>query len=230
MSVFAGALHFLRRSIALKLTLTLVGFVAVTLLAAGLYLNRALERFAVDTLEARLASTGRLLRDDAQALLARGAHAAELRAWAVRVARPTRSRVTVIAADGRVLGDSEVAVEDLPRVENHAGRPEVRAALAGRIGRDLRTSATIDVPLLYVALPIDDGGRVVGVLRLALPLAVVTASYATIHRVMLAGGLVALVVACAIGLFVARRVTSPVVRSEERRVGKECRSRWSPYH
>src|SRR5881296_3751381 len=214
MSVFGSALHFLRRSIARKLTLTLVGFVAITLLAAGLYLNRALERFAVDTLEARLASTGRLLRDDAQALLARGAHAAELRAWAVRVARPTRSRVTVIAVDGRVLGDSEVAVADLPRVENHAGRPEVRAALAGRIGHDLRTSATIDVPLLYVALPIDDSGRVVGVLRLALPLAVVTASYATIHRVMLAGGLVALVVACAIGLFVARRVTKPVVEMQ----------------
>src|SRR2546430_4459096 len=26
------------------------------------------------------------------------------------------------------------------------------------------------------------------------------------------------------------RVHGPVVRSEERRVGKECRSRWSPYH
>ena len=26
-----------------------------------------------------------------------------------------------------------------------------------------------------------------------------------------------------------KRVTK-VVRSEERRVGKECRSRWSPYH
>jgi len=24
--------------------------------------------------------------------------------------------------------------------------------------------------------------------------------------------------------------TRPVIRSEERRVGKECRSRWSPYH
>src|SRR2546430_11619013 len=24
--------------------------------------------------------------------------------------------------------------------------------------------------------------------------------------------------------------SAPVVRSEERRVGKECRSRWSPYH
>src|SRR2546425_11966468 len=138
MSVFGGALHFLRRSIALKLTLTLVGFVAVTLLAAGLYLNRALERFAVDTLEARLASTGRLLHDDARALLARGAHAVELRAWAVRVARPTRSRVTVIAADGRVLGDSEVVVEDLPRVENHAGRPEVRSE-ERRVGKECRS-------------------------------------------------------------------------------------------
>ena len=26
------------------------------------------------------------------------------------------------------------------------------------------------------------------------------------------------------------RALSSVVRSEERRVGKECRSRWSPYH
>ena len=27
-----------------------------------------------------------------------------------------------------------------------------------------------------------------------------------------------------------RKVNVPYTRSEERRVGKECRSRWSPYH
>ena len=27
-----------------------------------------------------------------------------------------------------------------------------------------------------------------------------------------------------------REILSALVRSEERRVGKECRSRWSPYH
>ena len=27
-----------------------------------------------------------------------------------------------------------------------------------------------------------------------------------------------------------RRSTAALTRSEERRVGKECRSRWSPYH
>jgi two-component system phosphate regulon sensor histidine kinase PhoR len=214
MSMVKAFVHFLRRSIARKLTLTLVGFVAVTTLAGGLYLNRALEAFAVDTLEARLAGAGRLLHDDARALVARGASAAELRAFAVRAARPTGSRVTVIRADGRVLADSEVAVEDLARVENHAARPEVREALAGREGRDLRTSATIGAPLLYVALPLNEGGKVIGVLRLALPLSAVTSSYAALHQVMLLGGLVALVVAWGIGLFVARRVTGPVVEMQ----------------
>ena len=31
-------------------------------------------------------------------------------------------------------------------------------------------------------------------------------------------------------IFVGVSVAAPLTRSEERRVGKECRSRWSPYH
>ena len=31
-------------------------------------------------------------------------------------------------------------------------------------------------------------------------------------------------------LLVATVITGAITRSEERRVGKECRSRWSPYH
>ncbi|HEY7543170.1 MAG TPA: ATP-binding protein [Methylomirabilota bacterium] len=206
--------HFLRRSIARKLTVTLVGFVAVTMVVAGLYLNRALEAFALDTLEARLASIGRLLHDEARALVLRRASPGELHAFALRGAGPTSSRITVIAADGRVLGDSDVAVDDLPRVENHATRPEVIAAFAGGVGRDRRTSATIGASLLYVALPIVDDGNVIGVIRVALPVSAVTSSYAAIHRVMVLGGLVALVVAFGIGLFVARRVTEPVVQMQ----------------
>jgi len=213
--MLARPIFFVRRSIARKLTLTLVGFVAVTTLLAGLFLTRALERFAVETLEARLASTGRLLHDGARGLLLRRAPPGEVRAWVVRTARPTETRVTLIEPTGRVLGDSEVGVDDLGRVENHAGRSEVREALAGRVGRDLRTSATLQAPLLYVALPVHDAGRVVGVLRLALPLSMVTASREAVHRVMLASGLVALVAALAIGLFVARRVTRPVVEMQE---------------
>jgi two-component system phosphate regulon sensor histidine kinase PhoR len=55
---------------------------------------------------------------------------------------------------------------------------------------------------------------VVGVLRLALPLSAVTASYATLHQVMLAGGALTLLAALGIGIFVAGRVTRPVVEMQ----------------
>jgi len=56
-----GLICALRRRIAVKLTLTLLGFVAITVLAAGLYLNHALERLAVESLESRLATAAALL-------------------------------------------------------------------------------------------------------------------------------------------------------------------------
>jgi len=207
-------LRVVRRSIALKLTLTLVGFVAVTSLAAGLYLNRALENFAVESLETRLGSVAAVVHDEARNLLRGGAPATAPRDLALRVARATGARVTLIAPDGRVLAESERGAADLAGLENHAGRPEVRAALEGHTGRALRRSATVEAPLLYVAVPVRDETRTLGVLRLALPLSAVTASYATLHQVMLAGGAVALMVALGIGIFVAGRVTRPVVEMQ----------------
>ncbi len=207
-------LRAVRRRIALKLTLTLVGFVAVTSLAAGLYLNRALEAFAVESLETRLSSVAAVLHDEARVTFRAGARPGAAQDFAIRVARSTGARVTLIAPDGRVIGESERGAADLASLENHANRPEVRAALEGRTGRDLRRSATVEAPLLYVATPVREGGSAVGVLRLALPLSAVTASYESLHQVMLAGGAVALLVALGIGIFVAGRVTRPVVEMQ----------------
>jgi two-component system, OmpR family, phosphate regulon sensor histidine kinase PhoR len=215
MTAMPGRLLFaLRRSIAAKLTLTLVGFVALAILVAGIYLSQALESFAVEALQARLVTAARLLDDEARALVTPGAAPGAVRAFTVKAAAQSESRVTLIAADGRVLGDSGIDVAGLGRLENHRDRPEVRAALAGSAGRDLRTSASINAPLLYVAVPVRDGGRITGAIRLALPLAAVTSSYAALHRVMQAGGLVALAVAFGIGIFVAGRVTRPVVEMQ----------------
>jgi two-component system phosphate regulon sensor histidine kinase PhoR len=206
--------RFVRGRIVVKLTLTLVGFVAVSTLVAGLYLGRALDRFAVTSLEGRLVAAARLLHDEARGLLATGASAEAVGAFVRRVARPTESRVTVIGSDGRVLGDSEVAPAELGGLDNHRDRPEVRAALDGRVGRDLRTRGSAHVPLLYVAVPVRDAERVIGVIRLALPLSAVTASFGELNQMMLAGGVVALAVAFGIGIFVAGRVTRPVVEMQ----------------
>jgi len=191
--------RLIRRRIAVKLTLTLLAFVGVSILVAGLYLNRALEAFAVDSLEARLVLAGSLLEDDARRLLLDPSSADQLRDFASRASARAAVRITLIATDGRVLADSDVGMASLPNVENHAGRPEVRRALAGERGHSLRTSATVHEALFYVGMPVRDGDRIVGVLRLALPLSVVTSSYAVLHRVMVAGGVLALAVAAGIG-------------------------------
>jgi two-component system phosphate regulon sensor histidine kinase PhoR len=59
-------------------------------------------------------------------------------------------RVTVVAADGTVLADSQ---ETTATLENHGNRPEVRSALAGRTGTDVRRSASQQIERMYVAVP-----------------------------------------------------------------------------
>ena len=205
----------LRRRIALKLTLTLVGFVAISTLVAGLYLSRGLEHVAVESVEARLGTAVRVLHDEARAALGAGAQAGAAQAFAERVARPAVARVTLIAPDGRVVADSDRTPEGVASMENHAGRPEVRAALAGDLGRDMRRSATLGVPLIYVAAPVTNAGRIVAVLRLAAPVEAATPAYESLRAAMLTGGAIALVVALGIGLFVAGRVTRPVVEMQD---------------
>ena len=199
-----GLIHALRSRIALKLTLTLVGFVAVSLIAAGLYLSRALERVAIEVLESRLTVAGRVLHDEAVAAVQPTASAKALEGFVERATRATGMRVSLIAPAGRVLADSERPGSAVTTMDNHADRPEVRAALEGRVGSAVRRSVTLDAPLIYVALPLTQGGRVIGVLRLAEPISAVTASYETLRGAALAGGAVALLVALGVMLAAPR--------------------------
>jgi two-component system phosphate regulon sensor histidine kinase PhoR len=80
-------------------------------------------------------------------------------------------RITIIDQRGQVLGDSYESGESLLKMENHRDRPEVAAALSDQVGKSIRYSYTIKVDMLYVASPIKTQGKIIGVARLALPLA-----------------------------------------------------------
>lgn len=77
----------------------------------------------------------------------------------------TRLRVTVIAPDGTVLGDSGTAAEVM---DNHAGRPEIASAIRGEPGTSMRGSPTLGVSMAYAAAPILVEGRTAGVVRVAM--------------------------------------------------------------
>jgi len=135
----------------------------VLLLLAG----PMLERRARDDAFASLTAEARLMARVVEDALARGASNRDLDGQVDAAAREVDARVTIIGRDGRVLADSSLSGAELQAVENHGGRAEVVGALAGRVSRAERVSATVGVRLLYVAVPIHSTGEVVGVARLS---------------------------------------------------------------
>jgi two-component system, OmpR family, phosphate regulon sensor histidine kinase PhoR len=166
---------------------------AVLLLLAGPPLDRRAreDAFAALTAEARLMA--RVVEDE----LERGTESDQLDPVVDAAAKDVGSRVTVIASDGEVLADSAASGPELARMENHANRPEVRAASAGEVSRSERRSATVGVDLLYVAVPVRRGSQVVGVARLSRGVGAIEEQSARLWR---AGALALLLALVATGL------------------------------
>jgi two-component system phosphate regulon sensor histidine kinase PhoR len=127
-------------------------------------------------------------------------------AEAARLGRLLGERVTFIAADGLVIGDSEIARENLDTLENHATRPEVVQARATGTGTARRRSATTGIETEYAAAAVR--GRLVAFVRIALPIAHIEEDIAAVRRQALLG-LAAGVAATIVLLWI---VSGPIAR------------------
>ena len=129
------------------------------------------------------------------------------------------ARVTLVAADGRVVGDSAEDLDGLARMDNHGTRPEIAQARATGLGVERRHSATLGIDLLYVAVAVRHPH--VAFVRLALPLTEIDAQVGSARRgLFLALGLtlvLALGLAWVSARLLARRVDA--IASGARRYG-----------
>jgi len=187
-----------------------IAYAALMILCIGalsLYLVEVGQGSYLYTLRQGVEGQARLVSVAARPYLTERRPAAEVDALAKRLGQETGVRITIIDRTGVVLGDSE---HDPLTMENHGQRPEVRAALQSGAGESERTSATVGYDMLYVAVPITDGGQLLGVARAALPLSAVHQATANITRAIRLGGLVATVLAILMALAIARGITRPV--------------------
>jgi two-component system phosphate regulon sensor histidine kinase PhoR len=191
-----------RKRIQQRLQMAFIGVVVAVLIPAAMMLNgwigdsvRDLERESLTREAKALASA--LERDPP----------ADVADWVAHL--DATARVTVIDGDGRVLGDTDVPASALSMVENHGGRPEVRAAMAGGVGVDERRSATVSRRLLYVAVPV--GKPPERVLRVALSLDQVSATVGRAHFAVWLAGLMALILALLLGATLSRWLTRPIL-------------------
>jgi two-component system phosphate regulon sensor histidine kinase PhoR len=120
-------------------------------------------------------------------------------------ARQAGARLTLIAADGTVIADSEVPPERIERVENHASRPEVLAARRGLLGFGARTSTTVLEPFVYVARRVGDEASPVGYVRLAISQNDLDALEAPFRRTLLQISVLAGLIVAVVVTFIRQR-------------------------
>ncbi len=127
-----------------------------------------------------------------------------------RLAELLGTRVTLIAPDGRVVGDSDLEGQALADVENHLQRPEVQEALTRGAGIVARYSTTVRIEMLYAAVTARHPR--VGYVRVALPIATVSEELRRVGlQAVLAFGLAApfaLALAWLASALLSKRVTA----------------------
>jgi two-component system phosphate regulon sensor histidine kinase PhoR len=74
------------------------------------------------------------------------------------------SRLTVVLPNGQVIADSQSPLKNL---DNHRNRPEIKTALEGKVGMSVRFSDTLNQKAIYLAIPIVNMKKTIGVLRLS---------------------------------------------------------------
>ena len=174
------------------------------------YLSHTLNHHLTAEIRQNLATEVRLTRMIASRDISRMRHDAP--EVAAAISRETRARVTIILASGEVVGDSEIAPDQLKDLENHLNRPEVQQALKSGSGESIRYSATIKTPMLYVAVPLRTVGGEEGFVRLSLPLTALEQAKGSIRTLLGASLALSLFVALVLS-YVLSRVSSRSLRT-----------------
>src|SRR5437867_12401101 len=170
-----------------RLLLRYLPALVAILLVSGVVLDRVLENGMAREVDASLGVDARAIR---RAL-------PEGFAYQPRVASLGEElglRITLIGTDGTVLADSSA---DPATMQNHASRPEVRAALHGSTGVASRTSATLGDPYRYLALPPENGV----IVRVARPLSQLQSRLARVRATIAGAFSVALLLGVAALLY-----------------------------
>jgi two-component system phosphate regulon sensor histidine kinase PhoR len=163
---------------------------------------RLRERESVQLVD-RLATDARLI---ARALETASADATDFDSPAHEWASLVSGRVTLVAPDGVVLGDSTQTPAERAQLGNHANRPEIRQAGASGFGQSRRYSDTVKGDMVYVA--VRSAHPSVRYVRVAMPATEADSELASVRRL----ALVAFAVGVPVALIVAWFTTAPLGR------------------
>lgn len=201
--------------VALNLILA-VAFLVVVTSSQRTEVNRHVEQRLLDTAIVLRSHVGSLLAvalsESADSNLrdeARG----ELQALVKRLAAETKTRLTVVSADGMVLADSE---RDPESMLNHANRPEIIDAIKTGKGTATRQSPTLQVDLHYVALAVQNDGNRTATVRVAMRVDAINERVAAVRRFLWMFAFIFGAAAAGLTYLIVGRITQPLAQLTER--------------
>ena len=195
------------RSIRWRIAIPYVILILLLMTAVGVYLSNIVRQTYQKDLENQLISEAIIARDNLASDFGSGQSNLILDDQAIKWASLTNSRVTLIAADGTVIGESH---DNRTRMDNHANRPEILQAAINEIGTSIRFSHTEGYDTLYVAVPVENDANRVGYIRLSLPLEAIQINIRQVQQTIIIFTLIAAIVAILLAMWIASRTTRPL--------------------
>ena len=198
-----------------RIVLKFFGAFAVLILIVVFVLNfsvslRLHEHFE-QRITAELRSNAVLVGDILQTDLVEG-RLEEIQRPTVRRADTLALMIPVVEPAGGIRGHSE---QEPSLMGNHSGRLEIAEAIENGFGQSTRFSDTLSLNMKYVAVRVDQGDNILGVVRFALPLSRVQPEIRIIYRVVLFGAIAAVIIALIAAYFVSRSITLPIRQMRE---------------
>ena len=125
------------------------------------------------------------------------------------IAAQNETRITLIAQDGSVIVDSE---REPKTMENHGDRSEVLQARASGIGSSRRSSPTLGIPMMYLAIRAGDADAPDGYVRVSVTLDSVEAEVESVQRLVFVTSVVVSLMSLALMFYILTRITQPLTR------------------
>lgn len=194
------------KKISWKLFFTYIIIIIICITFTGILAIISLRNFYINHLSSNLKSNATLVVNILEDDLATN-NLSRIKLKTKDLGKELEIRITIIDINGIVLGDSE---KNPALMENHADRPEIKEALQGKTGKSIRYSSTLEIDMLYLAIPIIKNNQTLGIARLSLPLTEVNENISNLHKIIILATAIALVIASIISLIISLTITRPL--------------------
>lgn len=189
-----------------RLTLTFVILIAIFSLLISIFSYYSINYHYLITLTNHLTNNAYMVEAVIKPLIKNG-DIEKIDSVVDNLSKNLNIRITVVDSSGKVLGDS---LRDPKEMENHANRVEIRDAIYKGFGKSIRFSTTIEERMLYVAIPIKDGEKTIGVVRTSIFLKDIKSLLKDIRKEIFLSFLITLLIASLISILLTKILTKPL--------------------